>query len=130
MDVVGLLIIAFAVAVVVFAFKLDLSRGFVIITAVVGLVLLLCERWALRAWLRHERRYGHFLHRTIVVGVEPQKSEIVDLLDRDPVAGFTVADVVEHATPVAGDRPARAITLHGRKASYRLTLVQTNLEPF
>lgn len=86
-----------AVAVVVFAFKLDLSRGFVIITAVVGLVLLLCERWALRAWLRHERRYGHFLHRTIVVGVEPQKSEIVDLLDRDPVAGFTVVDVVEEA---------------------------------
>lgn len=42
----------------------------------------------------------------------------------------TLADVVEHATPVAGDRPARAITLHGRKASYRLTLVQTNLEPF
>ena len=86
-----------AVAVVVFAFKLDLSRGFVLITAAVGLLLLLLERWALRAWLRHERRYGHFLHRTIVVGVEPQKSEIVDLLDRDPVAGFTVVDVVDEA---------------------------------
>ena len=84
-----------AVAIVVFAFKLDLSRGFVLIAAALGLILLLAERWALRAWLRHERRYGHFLHRTIVVGIEPAKSEIVDLLDRDPVAGYTVVDVVD-----------------------------------
>ena len=84
-----------AVAIVVFAFKLDLSRGFVLITFVVGIALLLCVRWSLRAWLRHERRYGHFLHRTIVVGAEPMKSEIVDMLDRDPVAGFTVVDVVD-----------------------------------
>ena len=84
-----------AVAVVAFALKLDLSRGFVLITFAVGLVLLLCVRWSLRAWLRHERRYGHFLHRTVVIGAEPLKSEIVDMLDRDPVAGFTVVDVVD-----------------------------------
>lgn len=83
-----------AVAMVAFALKLDLSRGFVLITFAVGIVLLLCVRWGLRAWLRHERRYGHYLHRTIVVGAEPMKSEIVDMLDRDPVAGFTVVDVV------------------------------------
>jgi len=84
-----------AVAIVVFVLKLELSRGFVVITCVVGLTLLLVVRWALRGWLRHERRYGHFLHRTIVVGAEPTKSEIVDMLDRDPVAGFTVVDVVD-----------------------------------
>lgn len=83
-----------AVAIVAFALKLDLSRGFVLITFAVGLALLLCVRWSLRGWLRHERRYGHFLHRTIVVGAEPTKTEIVDMLDRDPVAGFTVVDVV------------------------------------
>ena len=84
-----------AVAIVVFAFKLDLSRGFVLITFTTGLLLLLVVRWVLRSWLRHERRYGHFLHRTVVIGAEPQKSEIVDMLDRDPVAGFTVVDDLE-----------------------------------
>ena len=97
-----------AVAVVVFALKLDLSRGFVLITFAAGLVLLLCVRLALRTWLRHERRYGHFLHRTIVVGAEPMQSEIVDMLDRDPVAGFTVVDVVSEppsdVDPAALDR--------------------------
>lgn len=83
-----------AVAIVAFALKLDLSRGFVLITFAVGLILLLCVRWSLRAWLRHERRYGHFLHRTVVIGAEPMRSEIVDMLDRDPVAGFTVVDMV------------------------------------
>ena len=84
-----------AIAVVAFAFKIDLSRGFVLITFAVGMLLLLVVRWSLRSWLRHERRYGHFLHRTIVVGADPMKGEIVDLLDRDPVAGFTVVDVID-----------------------------------
>ena len=84
-----------AIAIVSFALKLDLSRGFVLITFTVGMLLLLIVRWILRAWLRHERMYGHFLHRTIVVGSGSAQSEIVDMLDRDPVAGFTVVDVVD-----------------------------------
>ncbi len=93
-----------AVAIVVFALKIDLSRGFVLITFSIGLLLLLAVRWSLRAWLRHERRYGHFLHRTVVVGAEPMRGEIVDMLDRDPVAGFTVVDVIdEPAVDVSAD---------------------------
>jgi len=84
-----------AVAIVSFAFKLDLSRGFVLITFVVGMAMLLTVRWVLRAWLRHERMYGHFLHRTIVIGSGSTQGEVVDLLDRDPVAGFTVVDVID-----------------------------------
>ena len=38
-----------AVAIVVFALKLDLSRGFVLITFSLGLLLLLVVRWSLRA---------------------------------------------------------------------------------
>jgi len=83
-----------AIALVAFAFKLELSRGFVLITFIVGVLLLLVVRWSLRAWLRHERRYGHFLHRTVVIGAGDAMAEIVDMLDRDPVAGLTVVDVV------------------------------------
>lgn len=84
-----------AIAIVSFALKLDLSRGFVLITFVAGMLLLLSVRWVLRSWLRHERMYGHFLHRTIVIGSGAAQTEIVDMLDRDPVAGFTVVDVIE-----------------------------------
>jgi exopolysaccharide biosynthesis polyprenyl glycosylphosphotransferase len=83
-----------AIAIFVFALKVDLSRGFVLITFAVGIALLLVVRWSLRAWLRHERRYGNYLHRTVVVGAEPNRTEIVDMLDRDPVAGFTVVDEI------------------------------------
>ncbi len=94
--VVGATAMVFAsIALVAFALKLELSRGFVLITFVVGIILLLVVRWSLRAWLRHERRYGHFLHRTVVVGNGEAMSEIVDMLDRDPVAGFTVVDVID-----------------------------------
>jgi exopolysaccharide biosynthesis polyprenyl glycosylphosphotransferase len=94
--VVGATAMVFAaIAVVAFALKLELSRGFVLITFVVGIVLLVVVRWSLRAWLRHERRYGHFLHRTVVIGQGDAMTEIVDMLDRDPVAGFTVVDVID-----------------------------------
>lgn len=83
------------VAIAAFALKLDLSRGFVLITFVVGLILLLTDRWILRSWLRHERRYGNYLHRTMVIGTGDRQSEVVDMLDRDPVAGFIVVDVAE-----------------------------------
>ena len=86
-----------AVAIVAFALKLDLSRGFVLITFVAGLIFLVATRWILRAWLRHERRYGNYLHRTMVIGVGERQIEIVDMLDRDPVAGFTVVDVAQEA---------------------------------
>jgi exopolysaccharide biosynthesis polyprenyl glycosylphosphotransferase len=89
------------VAIVAFALKLDLSRGFVLITFVVGLVLLLLDRWILRTWLRHERRYGNYLHRTMVIGEGDRQGEIVDMLDRDPVAGFIVVDVAEEPLPEA-----------------------------
>lgn len=99
--VVGATAMVFAaIALVAFALKLELSRGFVLITFVVGLALLLIVRWSLRAWLRHERRYGHFLHRTVVIGQGDAMSEVVDMLDRDPVAGFTVVDVIDE---LAGD---------------------------
>ena len=40
-----------AIAIVSFAFKFDLSRGFVLITFTLGILLLLTVRWILRAWL-------------------------------------------------------------------------------
>ena len=92
-----------AIAVVAFALKLDLSRGFVLITFVVGVVLLLIVRWVLRAWLRHERMYGHFLHQTVVIGSGNAQTDLVDMLDRDPVAGFTVVDVVDEPVADATD---------------------------
>lgn len=102
--VVGATAMVFAaIALVAFAFKLELSRGFVLITFVVGIVLLLVVRWSLRAWLRHERRYGHFLHRTVVIGRGDAMTEIVDLLDRDPVAGFAVVDVIDELTQDASE---------------------------
>ena len=103
--IVGATAVVFAaIAIFSYALKLDLSRGFVLIAFVVGLSLLLTVRWVLRAWLRHERMYGHFLHRTVVIGSGSSQAELADLLDRDPVAGFTVVDVVEEPALEASDR--------------------------
>ncbi len=119
--IVGATAVVFAaIAIVSYGLKLDLSRGFVLIAFVVGMLLLLTVRWVLRAWLRHERMYGHFLHRTIVIGSGASQSELVDLLDKDPVAGFSVVDVI--------DEPAADISEHDLEAWLDEVMARISLE--
>ena len=93
--VVGATAAVFAlVAVSNFIFKLDLSRLFVVFAFTVGFIAIVLSRFGLRAWLRRERMYGNYLHRTLVIGSADQRDDIVDMLDQDPILGFKVIDLV------------------------------------
>lgn len=99
--VVSSTLMVFAVVVsIVYLTKMDLSRGFLLIAFTGGLLLLLLGRWLIRAWLRRQRRNGHYLHRTLVVGSGEARDELAGMLDIDPVAGFDV--VAEVAEPTGG----------------------------
>lgn len=84
-----------AVAIATFVFKLDLSRGFVVIAFGVGITALLLGRFFLRVWLRHERRFGNYLHKTLVIGTGDARDEVTDMLDQDPILGFAVSGLVD-----------------------------------
>ncbi len=73
----------------------QISRGFVLVSLPVGLVLLLAARWVSRLWLHHQRVRGRFLSRTIVVGSGLRGQELAALLEVDRFAGFTVVDHVD-----------------------------------
>ena len=70
--------------------KLDLSRGFVLLTFAIGTPFLLAERYVFRKYLHHLRVHGRMLHRVVVVGGPTGISEIADVLERELYTGYRI----------------------------------------
>ncbi|SEB83341.1 Undecaprenyl-phosphate galactose phosphotransferase, WbaP/exopolysaccharide biosynthesis polyprenyl glycosylphosphotransferase [Paramicrobacterium humi] len=55
-----------------------------------GTVSLLASRWSWRRWLNHQRRYGNYLSRAIVVGDRADVSYVAQELERTSSAAYSV----------------------------------------
>jgi exopolysaccharide biosynthesis polyprenyl glycosylphosphotransferase len=73
-----------------YLFQLPLSRGFIILTFLVGTPLLLVDRYIVRLLVRRARRSGRLLHRVIAVGGPSGVCEVVDALRRNRFVGYEV----------------------------------------
>jgi exopolysaccharide biosynthesis polyprenyl glycosylphosphotransferase len=78
------------VALVLYAFKLEVARGFVAIAMPLGLLLLLTGRYAARMALYRGRRAGRYSHRVLVVGAASHVEHLVRQLRREPMTGLRV----------------------------------------
>jgi exopolysaccharide biosynthesis polyprenyl glycosylphosphotransferase len=72
-----------------------------------GLLLLVAGRWGWRRWLLHERLFGHYVSRTLVVGEARDVEYVIEALHRDGQRAHLVVGAV-----LTGDRPG-----HGRDTS-------------
>ncbi len=84
------LITAGAISMVCFLLQLPLSRGFLVITFVLGTPLLLAERYAVRKIIHRMRQRGRLLHRVIAVGGPSGIGEVVESLRRAQYVGYQV----------------------------------------
>lgn len=80
----GLLAIAFLV------FQVDIARGFFILALPLGVIGLLLERWLWRKWLLHQRLFGHYLARVIVVGKRDDVEYVANQIDEKSGAAYHV----------------------------------------
>lgn len=114
------------IAIVAFLTKIDVARGFLLISLPIGVFVLLWTRWLWRQWLVMKRKSGTFSARVLLVGSEASVAQIARELLRMPSAGYRVvgacvprgkvADVVPGTTiPVMGSVNAveRAMELTG-----------------
>jgi exopolysaccharide biosynthesis polyprenyl glycosylphosphotransferase len=86
----GSIITAGLVGMACYLLSVPLSRGFVLLSFVVGTLLLLAERYTIRFLVRRLRASGRLVHRVIAVGGPSGVSEVVDALKQAPSAGFEV----------------------------------------
>jgi exopolysaccharide biosynthesis polyprenyl glycosylphosphotransferase len=79
-----------AVAIVAYATKTDIARGYVVIALPSAILLDLLARYALRKGLHRRRSHGRFMRRVVVVGHAPVVTGLAAELDRESYHGLSV----------------------------------------
>ncbi|HWJ11789.1 MAG TPA: sugar transferase [Nocardioides sp.] len=77
--------------------KFDLSRGFFLLTFVIGLPLVILGRWSVRKLLQRARRQGYLQVRILVAGTRSHVDEVVRVLRRESWLGYSVVGAVTPA---------------------------------
>ena len=113
----GLLLFT-SIAVVSYAFRGEIARGYVFVAVPLTIVLTLLVRRQLRSWIYRLRAQGHALQRVLVVGRADAVVSVIEKLDHEPqhglvpvgacvpFVGIEVSHV--HNVPVVGD-PSRVL---------------------
>lgn len=101
------------VGVTCYLMKYSLSRGFFVLVFVIGAILLLTGRYALRRALHLARTSGVLLQRAVIAGGEAQIDDVASVLRREKwlgyelvgalVPGGTPGGETRHGLPVLGD---------------------------
>lgn len=78
------------VAILAFLFRVDVARGFLLISLPVGVFVLVLERWLWRQWLIAKRSMGEYAARVLLVGSEESVTQIARELSRSSNAGYLV----------------------------------------
>ncbi|MFF2371031.1 sugar transferase [Agromyces sp. NPDC058110] len=79
------------VAIFAFLLKIDIGRGYVLISFPLGVVVLIFSRWMWRQWLGVQRRSGEYSSRVLLVGSMDSVMVIARELERMPEAGYRIA---------------------------------------
>ncbi len=85
--------------------KIPLSRGFLLLTFLVGLPLLLISRYSIRRFMHRMRARGQLVHRVLAVGGASGISEVVDVLHRERYLGYRVIGACAPRAVLAQDVP-------------------------
>ncbi|WP_426323613.1 sugar transferase [Microbacterium sp. E-13] len=78
------------IAMVSYLCGLEISRGYILISLPLGVVLLLINRRLWRLWLKAERKRGRMIARVMLVGPDEANRRIAAELHRLPEAGYRV----------------------------------------
>lgn len=101
------------IAIVAFLARIDVARGFLLISLPLGIVVLFIVRWLWRQWLVAKRSTGEWSARVLLVGSEESVTQIARELARSPRSGYVVVGAcIPHGT-VAGTIPGTPIPVMG-----------------
>jgi exopolysaccharide biosynthesis polyprenyl glycosylphosphotransferase len=78
------------IAIFAFLLRVDVARGFLLISLPTGILVLILERWLWRKWLISKRQFGQYCARVLLVGSESSVAHLARELQRTPSAGYLV----------------------------------------
>lgn len=92
------------IAIAAFLLRVDVARGYLLMSLPVGILALVISRWIWRRWLIKQRRAGRFSARVLLVGMQASMSPIAKELARHPGSGYQVVGAC-----LAGGQPAPVV---------------------
>lgn len=102
-----------AIAIVAFLVRVDVARGYLLISLPVGVFVLLLTRWLWRQWLVAQRQLGRYSASVLLVGSEQSVAHIARDLQRNTSAGYRVVGACVPSGKVADTIPGTDIPIMG-----------------
>ncbi|MFG6503087.1 sugar transferase [Microbacterium sp. P05] len=116
------------VAIIAFLARIDVARGFLLISLPLGILVLLAERWLWRKWLGVKRKSGTHSARVLLVGSESSVSQIARELERSPSSGYTVVGACVPSGRIAGTIAGTDIPIMGSVSAVDRAIVATGAD--
>ena len=88
--VLGSMLTLGAVGILCYLAKEDLSRGFIMLTFLMGIPVLLTERYLVRVLVHRARERGRLVRRVVAVGGPADIAELISVLHRERSAGYEI----------------------------------------
>lgn len=117
-----------AIAIVAFLTKIDVARGYLLISLPIGVIVLVYSRWLWRQWLVSNRRVGMYSARALLVGSETAIANIARELQRAAGAGYTVVGACTPTGKVADTIPGTEIPVMGSVSAIQGAIVATGAD--
>ncbi|GAA4367120.1 sugar transferase [Actinomadura sp. NPDC048032] len=96
-------ILTAVVAIVAYATKTDVARGYVVMALPLGTFLALLARYRLRKWLHKKRWHGECMRRVVAVGHRTSVSDLIRLLQKKRYHGMDIVAVCLPPALAAGE---------------------------
>lgn len=116
------------IAIIGFLIRIDLARGYLLLSLPLGILMLVVERWCWREWLNRRRRQGMFSARVLLVGSDNSVAQIAKELTRAPEAGYFVVGACVPSGKVADTIPGTDIPIMGSVNAVDRAIVATNAD--
>ncbi|MEW1976702.1 sugar transferase [Microbacterium profundi] len=102
-----------AIAIVAFIARIDVARGYLLLSLPVGMFLLVLVRWMWRQWLVSQRTTGRYAARVLLIGSETSVAQIARDLMSNPGAGYKVVGACVPTGRAAATIPGTRIPIMG-----------------
>ncbi|TDD90175.1 sugar transferase [Actinomadura darangshiensis] len=96
-------ILTAVVAILAYATKTDVARGYVVMALPLGTFLALVARYRLRKWLHRKRWHGECMRRVVAVGHRTSVADLITLLQKKRYHGMDIVGVCLPPALASGD---------------------------
>lgn len=117
-----------AIAIVAFLTKIDVARGFLLISLPLGVLMLLAVRWLWRQWLIAMRQRGEYAARVLLVGSVDSVTQVARELGRNASAGYFVVGACTPSGVIGGTVPGTNIPMMGSVNSVERAMALTDAD--